>query len=78
MNAICGAGKVQFFGHDDEMLEMTQALVDAANRGSPIEFVQLARGQIGRDTLQGSALAQAMLGRTTIDEAMRVSAQLEA
>jgi hypothetical protein len=24
VNAICGAGKVQFFGYDDEMLEMTQ------------------------------------------------------
>jgi MSHA biogenesis protein MshE len=59
------------------MLEMTQALVDAANRGSPIEFVQIAREQIGRDTLMGNALAQAMKGRTTIEEAMRVSVQID-
>lgn len=61
-----------------EMLEMTQALVDAANRGSPIEFVQIARAQIGAETLLGHALAEARRGRTTIDEAMRVSVQLEA
>jgi MSHA biogenesis protein MshE len=60
-----------------EMLEMTQALVDAANRGSPIEFVRIAREQIGRETLLGNAMAQARAGRTTIDEAMRVSVQID-
>ncbi|HJV61121.1 MAG TPA: GspE/PulE family protein [Albitalea sp.] len=60
-----------------EMLEMTQALVDAANRGSPIEFVQIARDQIGRATLMHNAMALAATGRTTIEEAMRVSMQLD-
>ena len=60
-----------------EMLEMTQALVDAANRGSPIEFVQIAREQIGSATLLHNAMELAGSGRTTIDEAMRVSVQID-
>jgi len=61
-----------------EMLEMTQGLVDAANRGSPVEFVQIARVQIGAATLLHNAMALAAAGKTTIDEAMRVSVQVEA
>ncbi len=60
-----------------EMLEMTQALVDAANRGSPVDFVQLARAQVGQATLLHHALELAAAGRTTIDEAMRVSVQVQ-
>jgi MSHA biogenesis protein MshE len=61
-----------------EMVEMTQALVDAANRGSPIDFVRLAREQVGQATLLQHALELASAGRTTIEEAMRVAVQLEA
>ena len=61
-----------------EMLEMTQSLVEVANSGAPIEFVRLAREQIGRDTLLNHALQLVGSGRTTIDEAKRVAAQLEA
>ena len=60
-----------------EMLEMTPGLVEAANGQSPIEFVRLARAQIGAHTLLEHALALVDAGRTTFDEAMRISAQLE-
>jgi MSHA biogenesis protein MshE len=60
-----------------EMLEMTKTLVEAANAHSPIEFVQMAREQIGEQTLLQHALALVDDGRTTFDEAMRISAQLE-
>ena len=56
---------------------MTQALVQVASNGSPIEFVRLAREQIAGDTLLHHTLRLAGEGRTTVDEAMRVSAQLE-
>ena len=61
-----------------EMLEMTRALVDAVNRNALTEFNDLARLQIGAATLTHNALALAAAGRTTLDEAMRVSAQLDA
>jgi MSHA biogenesis protein MshE len=57
-----------------EMLEMTSAMVDAANAGAAVEFVRLAHGQIAGETLLHHALALAAAGRTTLDEAMRVSA----
>jgi len=60
-----------------EMLEMTQPLVQAANGGSPVEFVRLAREQMAGATLLGHALDLVGEGRTTIEEAMRISVQLE-
>jgi MSHA biogenesis protein MshE len=60
-----------------EMLEMTHSLVEAANHHTPVEFVRLAREQIGAATLKHDAIRLALSGRTTIDEAMRVSSQLE-
>ncbi|HEY4957181.1 MAG TPA: GspE/PulE family protein [Caldimonas sp.] len=60
-----------------EMLEMTQPLVQAANGGSPVEFVRLAREQMAGATLLGHALSLVGEGRTTIEEAMRISVQLE-
>jgi MSHA biogenesis protein MshE len=61
-----------------EMMEMTQPLVNAASHGSPVEFSRLAREQISGQTLLDHAMAVVNAGRTTIEEAMRVSAQLEA
>ena len=61
-----------------EMLEMTSSLVEAANRGTPVEFVRLARQQIGASTLLHHAIGLAAKGRTTIEEAMRLSMQVEA
>ena len=57
---------------------MTQALVQAANSGEPIEFVRLAREQIGDATLLHHALRLVGEGRTTLDEAMRVSQHVDA
>ena len=60
-----------------EMLEMTHALVEAANHQEPGDFVRLARQQIGKATLMHDAVRLALTGRTTIDEAMRISAQID-
>ena len=57
-----------------EMLEMTSAMVAAANAGAPVEFVRLAHEQIAGQTLLHHALGLAAAGRTTLDEAMRVCA----
>jgi MSHA biogenesis protein MshE len=57
-----------------EMLEMTPQLVQTANHGSPIEFVRIAREQIGKATLLRNALALAHAGRSTISEAMALAA----
>lgn len=57
-----------------EMLEMTPELVQTANHGSPIEFVRIARAQIGTRTLLRNALALAHAGRSTISEAMALAA----
>ena len=60
-----------------EMLEMTQPLVQAANGGSPVEFVRLAREQMGDATLLGHALSLVGEGRTTIEEATRIAVQID-
>ena len=60
-----------------EFLEMTNALVEAANHGDPNEFIRLGREQMAGHTLRRDAVRLAVHGRTTVDEAMRVSSQLE-
>ncbi|MEO7243070.1 MAG: GspE/PulE family protein [Variovorax sp.] len=60
-----------------EMLEMTQTLARVANDSSPAEFVRLAREQIGDNTLLHNALRLVAAGKTTLDEATRVSAHLD-
>ncbi len=60
-----------------EFLEMTNALVEAANHGDPNAFVQLGRQQMAGNTLRRDAVRLATEGRTTIDEAMRVATQLD-
>ena len=60
-----------------EMLEMTTPLVQAANGGSPVEFVRLAREQMAGATLLAHAMSLVAEGRTTIEEAMRISVQLD-
>jgi MSHA biogenesis protein MshE len=59
-----------------ELLEMNQRLVRAANRNDPEEFAEAARLQMGGNSLGRQAARLALLGRTTIEEAMNVSAQL--
>jgi MSHA biogenesis protein MshE len=60
-----------------EMLEMTRPVVEAANRDDLAQLMKVAREQIGRATLRHHAAELAAAGRTTPDEAMRVSSQLE-
>jgi MSHA biogenesis protein MshE len=60
-----------------EFLEMTNALVEAANHGDPNAFIQLGRQQMAGNTLRHDAVRLVTEGRTTIDEAMRVATQLD-
>jgi MSHA biogenesis protein MshE len=60
-----------------EFLEMTNALVEAANHGDPSEFMRLGRQQMAGNTLRRDAVRLVTAGRTTIDEAMRVATQLD-
>jgi MSHA biogenesis protein MshE len=60
-----------------EFIEMTQELVDAMNDNDPIRFTQAGRRQMAGNTLRSDALRLAALGRTSLDEAMRVGTQLE-
>ena len=61
-----------------EFLEMSNALVEAANHGDPNEFMQIGRQQMAGNTLRRDAVRLVVNGRTTIDEAMRISTQLDA
>lgn len=60
-----------------EMLEMTRPVVEAANQDDLGRLMKVAREQIGRATLRHHAAGLAASGRTSPDEAMRVSSQLE-
>ena len=60
-----------------EMLEMTNDLVESINRDDTGDFVQTARKQMAGETLRRDAVRLVVQGRTTIDEAMRISNQFE-
>jgi MSHA biogenesis protein MshE len=60
-----------------EFLEMTNALVEAANHGDPNEFMAIGRQQMGGHTLRRDAVRLVVNGRTTIEEAMRIATQLD-
>ncbi len=60
-----------------EMLEMTKSVVEAANQDDVQQFMKIARAQIGRETLRHHAAELAASGRTTPNEAMRISSQLD-
>lgn len=60
-----------------EFLEMSNALVEAANHGDPNEFMQIGREQMGGHTLRRDAVRLVVGGRTTIEEAMRIATQLD-
>ncbi len=61
-----------------EMLEMTTAVVDAANDPDPSVFMTVAQAQMGGQTLRRHAVALVIAGKTTVSEAMRISNQIEA
>ncbi|MBX9715982.1 MAG: GspE/PulE family protein, partial [Burkholderiaceae bacterium] len=60
-----------------EMLEMTKPVVAAANQDDMGRLMAVAREQIGRETLRHHAAQLAAAGKTTPEEAMRISSQLE-
>jgi MSHA biogenesis protein MshE len=60
-----------------EVLDMNNALVEAVNRGDPNEFMQIGRTQMAGNTLRRDAVRLVVSGRTTIEEAMRISTQLD-
>lgn len=60
-----------------EFLEMSDALVEATNHNDPALFMAEARKQMAGETLRRDAVRQVLAGRTTIDEAMRISSQYE-
>ena len=60
-----------------EFVEMTQELIDALNHGEPAVFVQAARRQMAGHTLARDALRLVLAGRTTVEDAMRVSNQVD-
>ncbi len=60
-----------------EMLEMTRPVVEAANQPDPARFVEAARAQMAGRMLTDHAVQLVFSGRTTVEEAMRVSTQLD-
>ncbi len=60
-----------------EMLEMTQAVVDASSNPDPVHFVRVAQAQMGGRTLRRHAVTLVAAGRTTVAEAMRISHQVD-
>ncbi len=60
-----------------EMLEITEAVADAANHPDPAHFLKAAHTQMAGETLRRHAVALAIAGKTTVSEAMRISNQFE-
>ncbi|MGH8678886.1 MAG: GspE/PulE family protein [Burkholderiales bacterium] len=60
-----------------EMLEMTKPVVEAAGQANPATFVAFAREQMAGEMLVDNAVRLVNDGRTTIEEAMRISTQIE-
>jgi MSHA biogenesis protein MshE len=60
-----------------EMLEMTTPLVRAANKADPSEFLAAASKQIEGETLVDHAIDLVCAGRTTLEEAMRITMQTQ-
>lgn len=75
--AHCGGSGYQGRTGVYEMLEMTNELVEAINSDDTGAFVQAARQQMAGETLRRDAVRLVVQGRTTIDEAMRISNQFE-
>jgi MSHA biogenesis protein MshE len=59
------------------MLEMSEAVAEAANHPDPAFFLKVAQAQMAGQTLRRHAVALVVAGKTTVSEAMRVSSQFE-
>ena len=60
-----------------EMLEMTEALVHAANESRVAQFAAAGNKQIQGESLIDHAIDLVLAGKTTIDEVMRISEQID-
>jgi MSHA biogenesis protein MshE len=60
-----------------EMLEMTRPVVEAANSADVSDFLRAANEQMAGHTLRRHAAHLVAAGRTTAEEAMRISNQIE-
>jgi MSHA biogenesis protein MshE len=60
-----------------EMLEMTQAIAEAAAHEKSTHFADVARAHLKGKTLLDYALSQMKLGVTSVSEVMRISNQVE-
>ncbi|HCY62568.1 MAG TPA: MSHA biogenesis protein MshE [Oxalobacteraceae bacterium] len=60
-----------------ELLEMTEAVAEAANHSDPAHFMKVAEAQMGGNTLRRHGVRLAVDGKTTISEAMRISNQFD-
>jgi MSHA biogenesis protein MshE len=60
-----------------EMLEMTKSVVEAANQSDPAIFIEVARKQMEGHTLKNHAVDLVAQGKTTVEEAMRISTQMD-
>jgi len=58
-----------------EMLEMTRPVVEDANHADPATFLRIGSEQMEGRTLRHHGATLVAAGRTTVDEAMRVSSQ---
>jgi len=67
------AGRIGIY----EMLEMDSELAALANSDDPGRFISAAEQRMAGQQLEDSAARLAMTGKTTVSEAMRVTAQLE-
>jgi MSHA biogenesis protein MshE len=60
-----------------ELLEMDNALVEAANHQDTNAFIQLARERMQGNTLKHQSIALALVQRTTISEVLRINNQFD-
>ena len=67
------AGRIGIY----EMLEMDSELAALANSDDPGRFIEAAERRMAGQLLRDSAARLALTGKTTVAEAMRVTAQLE-
>jgi MSHA biogenesis protein MshE len=60
-----------------EMLEMSKPVVEAANQEDPARFIDVATREIGGRTLRAHAAQLVADGKTTVDEAMKISNEFD-
>ena len=56
---------------------MTPALVEAASRDDPAQFIHTAQMQMAGMTLRDHSISLVRSGKTTVTEIMRIATQLE-